>query len=76
MNPETFEAVEYLEKNKNMPPLTPDNLKTKARYERERWEALNSKIEAHRGIKPIGNLLHFALNLGDCDFGYNSYINE
>jgi hypothetical protein len=74
-NPETFEGTKGYEFSLKCH-LTEDNIKTKQRYERERLEALEAKIEAYRGVKPIGNLLHFSLNITDCDFGYSGYVNE
>lgn len=56
--------------------LTPDNLRTEKRYERQRIEALVGRIERDRGIRPIGNLLHFASALTDVDINYASYCNE
>ena len=74
-NPETFEGIKGYEFSLKCH-LTEDNIKTKQRYERERLEALEAKIEAYRGIKPIGNLLWFSKVINDTDMGYSSYINE
>lgn len=75
INPEMFEGIAEYEFGLKCP-LTASNLKDKGKLELARLEALKLRIEACRGHRPIGNYLHFALNWGDPDVGYGSYINE
>jgi hypothetical protein len=69
--PECFEALE----SPNLP-LTESNIRDKRTYEARRFDSLARKIDACRGISPVGNYIYFALNWGDPDIGYGSYVNE
>ena len=76
MNPETYEYEENIIGKSPIPPLTESNLKDKRMYESRRFDSLYAKIEACRGIRPAKNYVHFALNWGDPDIGYGSYVND